>query len=64
MIKKLTKVQLAKIDANIISFAKTMTEKFGAEKASMMVWNKYGYRSGTKNGKVTVQLSTGYTIIN
>lgn len=52
--KRLTARQLAKIDDKIEAHAAELLKKYTPEQTAMIIWNKYGYLSGTKNGKVTI----------
>jgi len=55
MLKQFTAKQHDKLEAEIIQYGTRLLEKFPAEKVAQCIWNKYGYMTGTKEGKVIVK---------
>jgi hypothetical protein len=62
MIKQLTAQQHAKLEKKITEHAQTLLAKYTAEQVAQIIWNRYGYLSGTKNGAVEIQGRSRYSV--
>jgi len=57
--KKLTAKQLEKHEQKIIVQAKVWLQKYSPEQVSALIWNRFGYLTGVKNGVVYFQGHNG-----
>jgi len=64
MLKQWTAKQHEAHENKIIAQANIWLQKYSAEQTAMNIWNKYGYMSGTKNGKVFFKGHKGTTEVN
>lgn len=64
MIKQWTPKQHEKHESKMIEQANIWLQKYTAEQVAMIIWNKYGYLSDAKNGKVSFKGHKGTVEVN
>lgn len=64
MIKQMTAKQLEKHEQKIIAQSTIWLQKYTPEQVSLIIWNKFGYLTESKNGIVYIQGHNGKRAIN